>query len=405
MSPLFRARRLEPRSFSRRRHRSAALLVPVLVGAMLALSAPALAAAPQFAPVGVSVLAPPQPVKATDGRVHLVYELTLVSVAAAPVEVQALDVRAAGGRSLLKLAGAELVMTAGAPLQLTKSLAPGAFGTVWLDVALARGARVPRALVHRLRVQADYPAPLGPLTFTFKTARTRVSPRAAVLISPPLRGGPFLNFNGCCGFGPHRAGRPAIDGGLQIPQRFATDYIRIDRRGNAFTGDVARNESFFGFREPVYAIADGRVVSTRNDLPENTPPVEPPSETFTPDTNRGNSIVLKLGDGRYALYGHLHTGSIRVRPGQRVRAGKMLARLGNTGASGAPHLHLDISDSPKALAGNGMPYMFDRFRMIGTVTNLDEFLTATAPATVRPLRRAARRHQYPLQASVLRFPG
>jgi hypothetical protein len=297
------------------------------------------------------------------------------------------------------------VMTAGAPLELTRSLAPGTGGTVWLDVALARARRVPRTLVHRLRVRADYPAPVGRRTFTFDTARTRVSRRPAVSIAPPLRGGRFLNFNGCCRFGPHRAGRVSIDGGLHIPQRFATDYIRIDKRGNAFAGDVARNESFFGYREPVYAIADARVVSTRNNLPENTPPVEPPSETFTPDTNRGNNVVLSLGDGRYALYGHLHTGSIRVRPGQRVRAGKMLARLGNTGASGAPHLHLDISDSPKALAGNGMPYMFDRFRMIGTVTNLDEFLTATAPATVRPLRRAARRHQYPLQASVLRFPG
>ena len=51
-----------------------------------------------------------------------------------------------------------------------------------------------------------------------------------------------------------------------------------------------------------------------------------------------------------------------------------------------------------------MPYVFDRFRMVGTVTNLDQFLTATAPAMVRPVRRVSRRRQYPLQATVLKFP-
>jgi hypothetical protein len=82
----------------------------------------------------------------------------------------------------------------------------------------------------------------------------------------------------------------------------------------------------------------------------------------------------------------------------------MLGRLGNTGASGAPHLHLDIGDSPQPLAGNGMPFVFDRFRVDGVATNLEEFLTATAPALVRPVRRASRRRQYPLQATVLEFP-
>ncbi len=215
-----------------------------------------------------------------------------------------------------------------------------------------------------------------------------------------------MNFNGCCGLGWHRTALVSIDGGLRLSQRFATDYIRIDKHGNPYLGDVARNQSWFGYRAPLYAIADAVVVSTRNDLPENTPGAEPPIETFTPDTDRGNSVVLKLGDRRYALYGHLHTGSVRVRPGQRVRAGQMLGRMGNTGASGAPHLHLDISDSPQALAGNGMPYVFDRFRMVGIATNVDEFVDTggTTPALVRPVRGVSRRHQYPLQAAVLNFP-
>jgi hypothetical protein len=388
--------------------RTVASIVAALVVTILAFGGSALAAEPQFTPLGAWVSAPPQPVRASDGRVHLVYEINLLSIelgGTVPVEVQSLDVRARGGRTLLKQAGSEIVMTSRAPLELTNTLEPGKGGTIWLDVVLAPGTRVPRALVHRLRLRADYPAPVGSQTLTFDTARTRVGRRQAVKISPPLRGGRWFTFNGCCAVGPHRGGRVSIDGSLAIPQRFATDFIRIDADGNGFTGDLARNRSWPGYLEPVYAIADAVVVSTRDDLPENTPPIEPPIETFTPDTDRGNSVVLKLGDGRYALYGHLHTGSVRVKPGQRVRAGQVLGRLGNTGASGAPHLHLDISDSPKSLAGEGLPYVFDRFREIGTVTNLDEFLTATAPASVRPVRDGTRRGQYPLQGTVLEFPG
>ena len=77
-------------------HRSAALAVTAVIIGMVGLTAPATAAEPQFTPVAASVLAPLQPVRATDGRVHLVYELTLFSVEAVPVEVQVLDVRAAG---------------------------------------------------------------------------------------------------------------------------------------------------------------------------------------------------------------------------------------------------------------------------------------------------------------------
>jgi hypothetical protein len=387
--------------------RARGLAATLAVAAVSVFSTSAHAAEPQFTPLGASVPAPPQPVTATDGRVHLVYEIGLLSIelgGTVPVEVQSLDVRTPGGRSLASLTGSELVMTTGAPLTPSTTLAPGAGGTVWLDVTLPRGGRVPRALVHRLRVHADYPAPVGSRTFTFDTARTRVGRRKAISISPPLRGGGWLNFNGCCELGPHRGGRVSIDGGLRLPQRFATDYLRIDDQGLGFEGDVDRNESWYGYREPVFAVADGVVVSTRDDLPENTPPVEPPIETFTPDSDRGNSVVLRLGDGRYALFGHLHTGSVRVRPGQRVRAGQMLGRLGNTGASGAPHLHLDVGDSPQALAGNGLPFVFDRFRVTGVATNLEEFLNLE-PAVVDPVRIAARRGQYPLQATVLEFGG
>ena len=128
--------------------RTVASIVAALVVTILAFGGSALAAEPQFTPLGAWVSAPPQPVRASDGRVHLVYEINLLSIelgGTVPVEVQSLDVRTPGGRSLASLTGSELVMTTGAPLTLSTTLAPGAGGTVWLDVTLPRGDRVPRA--------------------------------------------------------------------------------------------------------------------------------------------------------------------------------------------------------------------------------------------------------------------
>ena len=169
-----------------------------------------------------------------------------------------------------------------------------------------------------------------------------------------------------------------VDGSDYLSERFASDFIRIDEQGRGAEGDPTRNESFFTFGEPVYAVADGRVVRTLNDVPENVPLNEPPGDQFTTSTIVGNHVVLKLRDGRFAAYGHLKTGSVRVRVGQRVRRGEVLGQVGNTGQSGGPHLHFQLSDGPDPIASEGVPHAFDRFTLIGTVTNIDEFLTGAA---------------------------
>ena len=55
-----------------------------------------------------------------------------------------------------------------------------------------------------------------------------------------------------------------------------------------------------------------------------------------------NIVRILHDDGSYALYAHLNWNSIRVRPGDRVRAGQYIADSGNTGFTSGPHLHFAV---------------------------------------------------------------
>ena len=57
----------------------------------------------------------------------------------------------------------------------------------------------------------------------------------------------------------------------------------------------------------------------------------------------GNTVVIELSDGRYALYAHLS--AFEVTAGQQLQAGDLVARSGDTGNSTGPHLHFEIRTS------------------------------------------------------------
>jgi murein DD-endopeptidase MepM/ murein hydrolase activator NlpD len=61
----------------------------------------------------------------------------------------------------------------------------------------------------------------------------------------------------------------------------------------------------------------------------------------------GNLVVVKHDNGYTSHYGHCD--KIRVRPGQRVKAGEFIATVGSTGRVTGPHLHFEIRRNGEAL--------------------------------------------------------
>jgi len=92
-----------------------------------------------------------------------------------------------------------------------------------------------------------------------------------------------------------------------------------------------------------------------------------------------------------------------VRPGQRVRRGTAIGRLGQTGSAGAPHLHFHISDRPGFERSEGLPFVIDRFTLLGEATIEDSFDPAV-PVRVRAPGARLHRDELPLDGSIVAFP-
>ncbi len=67
----------------------------------------------------------------------------------------------------------------------------------------------------------------------------------------------------------------------------------------------------------------------------------------------GNLVELDHGRGINTRYGHLS--NIAVRPGQRVKRGEMIGRMGSTGRSTGSHLHYEVRIDGRAV--NPIPFM------------------------------------------------
>jgi murein DD-endopeptidase MepM/ murein hydrolase activator NlpD len=100
-------------------------------------------------------------------------------------------------------------------------------------------------------------------------------------------------------------------------------------------------------------------------------------------------VILDLGGGNFAMYAHLHRGSVRVAAGDRVTRGQVIGLVGNSGNSIAPHLHFQVMDGPESITSNGLPYAIDRYRVTASTPGTAAFDSAEANGTPLALARVA----------------
>jgi hypothetical protein len=95
----------------------------------------------------------------------------------------------------------------------------------------------------------------------------------------------------------------------------------------------------------VLAAAAGRVARLRDGVPDVS--VRTTGIASVEGRECGNGVVIDHGDGWETQYCHMAQGSIVVKVGQQVAAGAPLGRVGLSGQTEFPHLHLTVRHAGK----------------------------------------------------------
>jgi Peptidase family M23 len=367
---------------------------------------PVHAAEPALTPLVAEVLATPRPATGSDDRRHLVYEVRMSNATASTIELRTVElVDETTGKVILSLDRSDLgkrFSIGGRRGSESADLGVGQFGVLFLHAAIDAGSPLPRSLAHRVSLRLVQPG----IELSTTLAQTSVADPPLVVLGSPLIGKGYLAGDGCCDSIRHVRALLPLNGRFALAQRFAIDWEQADSQNRLLNGDPKAPASYTIYGRDIVAVADGTVVASRNDLPEQVPGALP--KNLTIDQADGNFVVLDIGGGSYVLYAHMQPGSVTVTAGAKVRRGDLLGKVGNTGNTQAPHLHLHVMDGASPLMSNGIPYVFEAFKLTAIdkagTADFDKAEATGSPLTLTPVSppRDLRR-VLPLDLSVVEF--
>lgn len=152
-------------------------------------------------------------------------------------------------------------------------------------------------------------------------------------------------------------------------QRFALDIVALNGFGARADGLMPKELSDYEiFDREVKSPCTGVAISIHDGVDDN--------RIFETNTEQpaGNHVILACGTARILL-AHFRKGSIAVAAGSIVNEGETLGRVGNSGNSTEPHLHMHayLGGTLDYNAGQGVPMTFDgRFLVRGSTVTVPQ---------------------------------
>jgi len=184
------------------------------------------------------------------------------------------------------------------------------------------------------------------------------------VIGAPLAGSGWMGVETSIATSHHMLAQITMNGITRCSQRYAVDYIITDANASIYSGDFYNNSDHYCYGKDLIAVADGVVTYVRDNIWENVP--GGPNANLTMNQAGGNMVIIDIGGGFYAQYAHAILGSIEVQVGDHVTKGQVLAKLGNSGNSGGPHLHFQLGTDPyDILNSEGLPFLIDNYSVDG----------------------------------------
>ena len=102
-------------------------------------------------------------------------------------------------------------------------------------------------------------------------------------------------------------------------------------------------------RKPPYVVAaaDGKVLRVRDGVEDVS--ITGRGRESVANSECGNGVVVEHGNGWETQYCHMAKGSLSVKPGDTVKAGDRLGRIGLSGMTEFPHLHFTLRKDGKVV--------------------------------------------------------
>ncbi|MEI6816797.1 MAG: urea transporter, partial [Bacteroidota bacterium] len=121
----------------------------------------------------------------------------------------------------------------------------------------------------------------------------------------------------------------------------AFDFIVLDDELKSYQNLGVSVDDFYCYNKPVLAPGDGYVATIADNIEDNI------ITDVNTKENWGNSIVINHGLGLYSQLSHLKKESFKVKVGDYVKRGDLIASCGNSGRSPEPHLHFQMQLTPQ----------------------------------------------------------
>ena len=146
----------------------------------------------------------------------------------------------------------------------------------------------------------------------------------------------------------------------QKVQQYAYDILMV-ADGSSFIGDPSSNENYYIFGKEILAPCNAKVVKIIEGVDDNIPGEMNSKQLL------GNAIVLETDKKEFILFAHLKKNSIKVKEGDNVLQGEVIAQCGNSGNSTEAHLHLQLQNVADFFQATGAKLYFDEILVNGKV--------------------------------------
>lgn len=150
--------------------------------------------------------------------------------------------------------------------------------------------------------------------------------------------------------------RPIHNYHAPYPDQCGAYDLVVHENGKSYRTDGRTVEDYYCYNMPVVAPVPGIVRFVRDGEPDAVPGV------MGAEHAGGNEVVLEVAPNQFLFLCHLRAGSIPVKVGDRVETGQIIGRVGNSGNTSEPHLHIHLQDSAEDHFGEGIPMYFHHYR-------------------------------------------